>query len=334
MIIFIRHFFGFLKRENLHRIVIILLALIVISASLLAVVEPATPFHDWMWWSIVTLTTVGYGDITPDSAVGRAVGIVLMFFGIGLLGMFTATVAGIFVEKKLKKERGMGSLELEDHIILCEWNYRMQEILKELRHDPHHSDTPIALLADVDVKPVDDENLFFIQGKITEENLKRANIQTATTVVILGDDQLEADARDAMVVLATLAVESVNPSAYTIVELVNEENVRHCQRAHADEIVVGAEFSSHLIANAAVDHGITKVFSDILSSRCGNDLQKVSVPDGLAGREFLAVISSMKRDSNSIVLAVQRGEEVITNPKADFKVEKNDNLIVIASVAA
>ena len=90
------------------------------------------------------------------------------------------------------------------------------------------------------MKPVDDADLHFISGSVTEENLKRANVQDATTVVILGDDALEANARDAKVVLSTLTVETFNPEAYTIVELVNKENVQHCERARADEVIVGS----------------------------------------------------------------------------------------------
>ena len=49
-----------------------------------------------------------------------------LFFGIGILGMFTATVAGVFVEKKLKEDKGMTSFNLKDHIIICEWNFSIK----------------------------------------------------------------------------------------------------------------------------------------------------------------------------------------------------------------
>ena len=54
----------------------------------------------------MTITTVGYGDITPSTIGGRIIGVVVMVFGIGLLGMFTATIASIFVETKLKEGKG------------------------------------------------------------------------------------------------------------------------------------------------------------------------------------------------------------------------------------
>ena len=118
------------------------------------------------------MTTVGFGDISPTSLGGRLIGVVLMFFGIGVLGMFTATIAGVFVEKRLRKERGMGSYDLEGHIILCEWNNRTREILKDLRADPRAAEAPIVLLADIEAKPVADEQLFFVRGKLGRGHLE------------------------------------------------------------------------------------------------------------------------------------------------------------------
>ncbi|MEE8525325.1 MAG: potassium channel family protein, partial [Thermoanaerobaculia bacterium] len=106
----------FSRRENLHRIFVSLFGLSVLSAVALWRLEPVTPFLDWLWWSVVTVTTVGYGDIAPSSVWGRLIGVMLMFFGIGVLSLFTATIAGDFVAVKLKKERGMDSVHLKDHL--------------------------------------------------------------------------------------------------------------------------------------------------------------------------------------------------------------------------
>lgn len=62
-------------------------------------------FGDALWWAIVTVTTVGYGDKYPVSAGGRAVATVLMFVGIGLIGVLTATVASYFVEQGADEDR-------------------------------------------------------------------------------------------------------------------------------------------------------------------------------------------------------------------------------------
>ena len=326
-------FWEFLHRENLLRLLGIIGVLIVGGAIGLAYFEDDRSIPDALWWATVTLTTVGFGDIFPTSLGGRAVGVVLMFFGIGVLGMFTATVAGVFVEKRLRKERGMGSYDLKGHIILCEWNDRTHEILRDLRADSRSSRAPILLLADVEAKPVDDEHLYFVRGEVSEENLKRACIEKAATVVIVGDRRLDYTARDAKAVLSILTVETLNPDVYSIVELANEDNVRHCERAHANEVVVGAEFSSRLISSATLDHGITKILSEILSAQYGNDLITVPVPTSLAGHPFLELFSEMKRAQGMIVLAIKRhgSNEVVTNPGTDVLVGADDRLVVISS---
>jgi len=57
-------------------------------------------FGDALWWAITTVTTVGYGDITPVTPEGRFVAVALMLTGIGIIGVFTATVASLFFEEQ------------------------------------------------------------------------------------------------------------------------------------------------------------------------------------------------------------------------------------------
>ena len=329
---FLSLLFNFIKRENLHRIFLILFLLILLSTAALAIFEPDLSFINALWLSVVTLTTVGYGDITPTTIPGRIIGVFIMLFGIGILGMFTASVASIFVVKKLKEDRGMKSFDCKNHIIICTWNHSTKDIIHELRSDPRTADTPIVLVANLDLKPIDDDNVLFICGEADEENLKRANISEAKTIIILGDDRVEADNRDAKVVLTTLTVETLHPDIYSIVQLEKEANVRHCERAKADEIIVKNKFSSRLISRSALDHGITKVISALLSSRVGDDIVKVPVPDHLAGMSFLQIFTEMKAKEDAIVLAVQKDSEgeVITNPPADMIVNESDTLLIIS----
>jgi voltage-gated potassium channel len=255
-----------------------------------------------------------------------------MFFGIGLLGMLSATLASVLVYKKFRENQGMSSYNFENHIIVCEWNHRARIIMREFRADPQTAEAPIVLIADITRKPLNDENLFFIQGSVTDETLKRANLAKAKTVVVLGDDRLDVTARDAKVVLTTLTIESINPKVYTIVELADEAHVQHCKRARVDEIIVSSELSSGLISRAALHHGITKVISELLSAQYGNELYKIPLPLAMVGRPFLEVLTDMKQHYQSIVLAVQKGEEgeVIANPAGDYRLEPTDHLILIA----
>lgn len=86
---------------NQHEFVYILSItafLIVVAAGIMAVVEPQEGgFWTGLWWAIVTATTVGYGDITPETVPGRIVAILLMIAGIGLVATLAASLASYFV---------------------------------------------------------------------------------------------------------------------------------------------------------------------------------------------------------------------------------------------
>lgn len=73
-------------------------------------------FWDGVWWAVVTVTTVGYGDLYPHSVAGRVIAMVLMFVGIGFLSVLTATIASYFV----KSDHGPDQTEITDALARIE----------------------------------------------------------------------------------------------------------------------------------------------------------------------------------------------------------------------
>ena len=90
---------------------------------------------DAIWWALVTMTTVGYGDKVPITPGGRIIGIVIMFFGMALISLFTATVSSIFVTRKIKEGRGLESVKDKDHLVICGWNFNGEQVLANLLED-------------------------------------------------------------------------------------------------------------------------------------------------------------------------------------------------------
>jgi voltage-gated potassium channel len=325
-------FYSLLQRENVIKLLAVIVVIVLCSGYLISFYEPGVSFSSGLWWSIVTLTTVGYGDISPSTSQGRILAVVIMFFGIGLLGILSASLASMLISMRIRENKGMVSSKVDNHIIICEWNHRAKAVLKELRSDSQTKSQPIVLIADIDEKPIDDPLLVFVRGIVNEESLKKANLAEANTIIILGDDRVETTARDAKVVLTTLTVESINPQVYSVVELVDKANEPHCQRANADEIIVGSELNSNLIASAASDHGISRIVSELLSSRYGNELYSMPVPAQMIGSSFIDVFIAMKKDNKTTVFGVQkgRGGEFISNPDADYLLCSEDHLLVIS----
>lgn len=90
-----RRISGILKTNGLVYLLYVNGVLILAASGIMMYTEGMT-FPDALWWSIVTCTTVGYGDISPSTAFGRITAVVLMMFGIGFIGMLTGSITTYF----------------------------------------------------------------------------------------------------------------------------------------------------------------------------------------------------------------------------------------------
>lgn len=96
----------FLKTNNFIYVLWFTIFTVIIGALGFSLIENRT-FQDGLWWSFVTVTTVGYGDMSPTTGVGRVLAAILMLIGIGFIGMLTGTIATFF----LKEEVSNGSFK-------------------------------------------------------------------------------------------------------------------------------------------------------------------------------------------------------------------------------
>ncbi|MCK4297812.1 MAG: two pore domain potassium channel family protein, partial [Candidatus Marinimicrobia bacterium] len=125
-------------KKPIVKVFIIFLLLTLLASTLVLHFEKNTnpseytSFWDSIWWALVTVFTVGYGDIRPITFGGRMVAIVVMFAGISLLSLITATISSIFVSKKIREDRGLESIKYENHIIICGWNNRAESIIETI----------------------------------------------------------------------------------------------------------------------------------------------------------------------------------------------------------
>lgn len=110
---------------------IVTLGLTIIGGTLIRLLDPENihSIGDGLWWSIQTVTTVGYGDIVPGTTLGRLVGVVMMVTGIAFLTVTTAAVTNLFIEAA-RERRLHDAADSDDMARLHE---RLDELLEEVR---------------------------------------------------------------------------------------------------------------------------------------------------------------------------------------------------------
>lgn len=258
----------------------IFLVLILSSLGVLLFEYPTNQgFHnlwDAMWWTLVTAATVGYGDKVPLTTGGRFVAILVMLFGIGLLGMVTGRIASWLVNWKIKEGSGLvDQKKVKKHFVVCGWKNEMIAVLEDiLRVNPDLADEDIVVVSTVEPAEVENvrsreslQNIRFVRGDYVEENvLLRANIKQAAKVLVLADNSTQASDQevDARTVMSVLTIKTISKDIYTCVELIDSKFKRYLENVHCDEIILSRDYNRILLANATAASGIAHIVQDLL----------------------------------------------------------------------
>ncbi|MBY0121721.1 potassium channel family protein [Bacillus sp. S/N-304-OC-R1] len=125
-----------LRKYKIDTFVVSVMSILFLIALPMKFIEPSfDSYSDALWWAIVTMTTVGYGDLSPETTVGRIIASVLMLTGIGVIGLITGTVASIFTDNRddrLPKELKdiKQTIDAYPNIDEIDYNYMIEKLQK------------------------------------------------------------------------------------------------------------------------------------------------------------------------------------------------------------
>lgn len=302
-------------------------------------VQEGLTFPDALWWAMVTMTTVGYGDFFPNTWVGRfLIAYPCFLVGIGLLGYMLSVMAEAVLNRVSRKRKGHMKSSASNHIIICNCpsTNRVAQLTDELRGLPSHKDRTIVLLTDgFEELPPELEKLdiHFIRGQPTSEDaLRKANIEACEGVLILpivpSDPQSDAVSFAIGTIVEMISDERKHPIR-TVVEVVSQENLKMISRTRIDGIIQGDGFNDCMMVQEYATPGIRRTFEQLLTNRAGS--QFYIHPTRLDGIPFRDVqIAALEHTANVQVVGLARGDSHSLNPARNTPVKTGDGLILLA----
>ncbi|MGC8607000.1 MAG: potassium channel family protein [Vulcanisaeta sp.] len=322
-----------IARSVIFYSLILFLAILFIGALIMYLIEYSknpgfNNYFNAVWFVMETITTVGYGDIVPNTFLGKVVDMIIMPVGIAVISLLTASIATELTNVAIMRSMGQHTTSKGKHIIVIgdvDRALRVINVIIDLMNRKgkvvdilylNNGDKPSSLPADVE----------FIHGDPFNTNdLLRAGVDKASTVVILPFNDPDTKTADAKVILLIMSVRKLNTDAYVIAEVLNEVNRDYVLRAGANSVISLGSFTTIMIANEVFDRGLSSVLMNIINK--GN-LGLIKA-DEYVGSRFIDVMQMIKSKLNYLVIGVVRGNEVILNPGNDFVIQSSDSLLII-----
>jgi voltage-gated potassium channel len=305
----------------------VLLLLVSLGTGGYMVIQGWSPL-DSLYMTIITLGTVGFREITPLSDVGKVFTILLIVFGVSVLGYIVGSLAQIMFEGQIQRIIGRKKVEkridaLQDHYIICGFGRIGALICKEFAAKP----IPFVVIEkhpEVHDK-LHHEEYLHIRGDATEdETLLRAGIKRAKGLISVVTSDTEN-------VYITLTARGLNPDLYILARSGEDGSEIKLKRAGANKVISPYVIGGNRMAQAILRPNVVD-FIEIATGREHLELQmeEIIIPaessfvgENLAGSGF-------RKETGVIIVGIKKAHgRMVFNPDSHTKLEGLDTLIVL-----
>ena len=345
------NFFSRLFELLTSKLVIVSLITILIFTVLMLIIflseqktnSAINTLFDAIWYTLVTITTVGYGDITPRSILGRTSAMILLLAGVALFGALSGKFASFLFDRQQKKDRGLLKMnKIKNHFLICGWKPNFERILEGiLLANPEIPPEKIILLNNSSQNEMEKikadsrfKNINYIHGDFTDEDtLLKSQIKTAERTLILADNSenfssLETDSRT---VLAVITIKNLNPKIYCVAEIIDSKFEKHLSLAHCDEIILSADYGQNLLIQASSGKGMSHILRELISEESDSGILICDIPQKFIGNNYGEFRLSLKTSDILIGLLENTGNFYSRRKEALAEAQKNPNVEEVVS---
>lgn len=303
-----------------------------------------------IWWGIVTLLTVGYGDKYPVTSLGRIFAGLLMVSGVVGIAIVTAKISSFFLERALRERRGfVDAALLHNHFIICGWKGEMSTfLLNILDANKAMKAEDIVLLnsaPDADIESLLDvprlSKIKVVKGDFfVEVNLRKVAPEKANKVLILADATpgaagkvptlTEADARTIMTAMTLANIAKGTPVAAEILDASMDQYLRI---AHVNEIVYTRDYARMLVAMSSTGTGVTNIYHELLSPHSPYFISTELIPESFHGQTYAKLQEYFLTRPHQVLVGIleNSGNSHVAKEVAIRKAQQTPNIAQLVS---
>tara|TARA_B110000438_G_scaffold295457_1_gene338473 strand:- start:176 stop:1279 length:1104 start_codon:yes stop_codon:yes gene_type:complete len=304
------------KNSHLIKVIIAILLIWTSGAMIISIIEPGAfkKLSNSLWWAIVTMTTVGYGDMAPTTVPGRILAVFIMLTGIVLVAIVTATISSSFITKKIMEGKGLEKINLKNHIIVCGWNLNIINLIKRLLSSLNNNQSEIVLINDQHQNDIDNimtyfqnDTIKYVRGDYTEDTiLDKANASHANYAIILNDT---INNNDEKVILTTLTLKKLSNKIKVISQINDKNKEPFLKRANADVILNGDDYNSFMAISHISEPNSAEAIKNIIDSSTNNSIKSQDIPNQYIGKSFKELHSYFLNEIGTICLGLFTNQE-------------------------
>lgn len=307
--------------------VLLTLVLVVVGTAGYMLIE-AWPFEDALYMTIITLATVGYGEVHQVSASGRIFTIILIVLGVGYFMYVVGLLVQFLVEDRIRVILGRRKLDhqiakLKGHYIICGYG-RIGRVLTRYLTERYLN--VVVIEKNTGRQAVmDEDGVLYLIGEATDEKLLiKAGIKSAKGLVT-------AVATDADNVFLTLIAKQLNPDLFIVARAIQNTAKRTIQAAGAAKVIspydLGARRMAHAILRPTVIRFLELAFTDESTDVM---MEEIKVRSTSRLRDVALKDSGIRQELDLIILTIMKADgTLLFNPKADTCIETDDTLVVV-----
>ncbi|MGD8293953.1 MAG: potassium channel protein [Desulfobacterales bacterium] len=318
------------RTTNLIIVVLLAVFLVGLGTAGYMIIEGWT-ILDSLYMTVITLSTIGYGEVNPVSQIGRIFTLILIVMGVGFFLYVIGNVVQFLVEGRIRLVLGRHKLDkqigqLNGHYIVCGYGRMGRAFCRYLIQKNLQF---VVLEKDADRIPVmNADHILYLAGEATnEDNLLKAGIKRASNLIT-------ALGTDADNVFLVLLAKGLNPDLYVVARASQNASKKPLDTAGADVVVspfdIGARRMAHAILRPNVIRFLEFAFTDE-----GTDIHIEEFPVAETSKLVNVSLkdSGIRQNHNLIILSIiKKDGEMVFNPSASTTIGAGEKVIAVGSI--